>query len=185
MQKNGAAPLLSHGPTEDIKMTLTIVVRPPNAFTAEDKTAFKELVGKDKQVNKETLPKLVEDAHLLAFLHIDNVLVGTHAIKNNPDYWTGLEEKAGVTLPAADYFGEVGYMHIAEAHRGAGLGKLLELATIAAAKGRGLFCTIQSKNVSSRRLVESFGFKQVGKPWPSQEAEGKDVVNLYVRPGRG
>lgn len=165
-------------------MTLKMIVRPPKAFTYDEKKAFKELVGKDKQVNKATLPRLVEDAHLLAFLYVDDVLVGTHAVKNNPRYWAGLEKKSGVTLADAGYFGEVGYMHIAEAHRGAGLGKLLELATIAAVKGKGLFCTIQSKNVSSRRLVEGVGFMQVGQPWPSQEADEKDVVNLYIRPGR-
>lgn len=162
-------------------MTLKIVVAPPNTFTFEEKSAFKELVRSDKQVNKAILSKLVEDAHLLSFLYIDDLLVGTHAVKNNPSYWAALEEKTGIALPATDYFGEIGYMHIAQAHRGAGLGQLLESATIAASEGKGLFCTIQSKNLSSRRRVEGFGFKQLGKSWPSQEA--MDVVNLYVRPG--
>jgi GNAT superfamily N-acetyltransferase len=164
-------------------MTVQLIVRPPKSFTPEERSAFVELVKKDPQVNKNTLPKLVDDAYLLVFLYIDGILVGTNAVKNNPDYWMDLEDNSGVTLDSTEYLGEIGYMHVAEAHRGAGLGKLLELATIAAAKGKGLFCTIQSKNLPSRRLVEGFGFKQVGKSWPSKEAKG-DVVNLYLRPGK-
>ncbi|PAQ08134.1 GNAT family N-acetyltransferase [Mesorhizobium temperatum] len=161
-------------------MTVQLVVKPANTFKPEERSAFVELVKQDPQVNEATLPGLVDDAHFLAFLHLDGVLVGTNAIKNNPGYWGGIEEKAGVDLPPADYFAEVGYLHVAEGNRGKKLGDLLILGTFAAVKGQGLFATIQSTNIGSRRIFERHGFTQVGKSWPSTKV--KDQLNLYIRP---
>ena len=163
-------------------MTMQLVVRPPNAFTKDERSAFVELVKKDPQVNKATLSDLVEDAHFLAFLYLEGTLVGTHAIKNNRPYQRTLEglDKAGVSLPDAEYFAEVGYLHVDTTHRGARRGELLALGAFAVVKGKGLFATIQSKNVASRRLFERHGFMQVGKSWQSTQKD--DQVNLYVRP---
>ncbi|PBB23275.1 MULTISPECIES: GNAT family N-acetyltransferase [unclassified Mesorhizobium] len=163
-------------------MTLQLVVRPPSAFSSIERNAFVELVKKDPQVNKASLPGLVEQAHFLAFLYIEEKLVGTHAIKNNRPYQRRLEgaDRAGVKLPDSEYFAEVGYLHIAEGHRGARLGNLLALGIFAAVKGRGLFATIQSKNLPSRRLFERYGFLQVGKSWQSGQKD--DQVSLYIRP---
>lgn len=163
-------------------MAVQLAVRPPNTFTKEERSAFVELVKKDPQVNKATLPGFVEKAHFLACLYLDGALVGTNAVKSNPDYQRKLETRAGVSLPDTEYFGEVGYLHIATGNRGARLGDILLLGTFAAIRGKGLFATIQSTNVPSRRLFERYGFIQVGKSWPSKEV--KDQVNLYVRPSR-
>lgn len=164
-------------------MTVELIMKLGKNATPEERAAFVELVKKDPQVNKATLTGFVARAHFLAFLYLDGELVGTHAIKDNRSYQRKLEgaDRAGVSLPDAEYFGEVGYLHVAEGHRGARLSELLALGVFAAVKGKGLFATIQSKNVPSRRLFERHGFTQVGKPWQSTQKD--DQVHLYIRPG--
>ncbi|RWM76938.1 MAG: GNAT family N-acetyltransferase [Mesorhizobium sp.] len=165
-------------------MTVQLVVNPANAFPQEDRSAFVALVKKDPQVNKETLPGFVDGAHFLAFLRLDGALSGTCAIKNNRQYQRRLEgnDKAAVSLPDADFFAEIGYLHVDKKQRGARLGDFLILGALATVRGKGLFATIQSKNIPSRRLFERYGFTQVGKPWASEQKD--DQVHLYVRPGR-
>lgn len=167
---------------DETDMAVRLIVKPGKEFTPAQRKEFEELVLRDPQVNKATLPGLVEQAHFLTFLIIDGKLVGTNAIKNNQPYRQTLEGKAGVSLPKANYFGEVGYLHVDKEHRGARLGDLLVLGTLAAINKKGLFATIQAKNVASRRLFERHGFAQVGKSWASDQKD--DQVNLYVRQGR-
>lgn len=165
-------------------MTVQLVVNPANAFTKEERSEFVALVKKDPQVNKKTLSGFVDTAHFLAFLRLNGALSGTCAIKNNRPYQRSLEgnDKAAVSLPDADFFAEIGYLHVDKSQRGARLADILILGALATVRGKGLFATIQSKNVPSRRLFERYGFTQVGKPWASQERD--DQVHLYVRPGR-
>lgn len=161
-------------------MTVMLVVKPGKDFTDDERKRFEALVLKDPQVAKDGLSKRLKDAHFLAFLNIGGALAGTNALKYNPGYWRELEKKAGVSLPATDCFAEVGYLHVAERNRGKKLGDLLILATLAAVEGQGLFATIQSKNIASRRLFERYEFRQFGKSWPSTKVN--DQLNLYVRP---
>lgn len=163
-------------------MTIKLIVKAGKDATPEERTTFVGLVKQDPQVNKKTLPSFVAQAHFLAFLYLDGTLVGTHAVKDNRPYQRTLEgpDKAGVSLPDPEYFAEVGYLHVAKGHRGARFGDLLALGVFAAVKGKGLFATIQSKNVPSRRIFERYGFAQVGKPWQSSQRD--DQVHLYIRP---
>ncbi|WP_157019467.1 GNAT family N-acetyltransferase [Mesorhizobium xinjiangense] len=163
-------------------MTVELTVRSASAFTGRQREAFKELVLKDPQVQKDGLSARIAGAHYLAFLYLGGELVGVNAIKNNRPYQRTLEDRAGVALPDTEYLGEVGYLHVDKNHRRARLADVLILATFAVVKGKGLFATIQSMNVGSRRLFESHGFTQVGNSWPSNKV--KDQVNLYVRPAR-
>ena len=160
-------------------MTLELIIRPASDFCETQREQFKELVLKDPQVQAGGLSGRIANANYLAFLHLEGKLVGVNAIKNNRPYQQTLEASAGVELSDSDYLGEVGYLHVAKDYRRARLADVLLLATLAAAKGKGLFATIQSTNIGSRRLFERHGFNQVGKSWPSKEV--KDEVNLYVR----
>ncbi|MBO0346575.1 GNAT family N-acetyltransferase [Roseibium sp. CAU 1637] len=162
-------------------MFLQLEVKPGKDVEQSRRKIFEELVKNDSQVNNKTLSNFVKEAHFLAFLFIEGILVGTNAIKNNKPYQRTLEEKSAVKLPDTDFFGEVGYLHVEKDHRSAGLGDLLILGTLAAVRNEGLFATIQTKNLSSRRLFERHGFMQVGKSWASKQKD--DRVNLYVRPG--
>lgn len=163
-------------------MTVELTVKPGGTFSLLQRKAFEELVLLDPQVTKNGLTDHIETASFLAFLYFDGVLIGTNAIKNNRQHQRTIEGKAGVLLPDAEYFGEVGYLHIAKGHRGARLGDLLVLAALAAVREKGLFATIQSKNIGSRRLFERHGFTSVGKSWPSKEVD--DQLNLYIRLGK-
>ena len=160
-------------------MTVELTVKPASAFSDAQRDAFKELVLRDPQVQEDGLSDRITKAHYLAFLHLEGKLVGVSAIKNNREYQRTLEGYAGVQLPDTKYFGEIGYLHIDKDCRRAHLANILLLATFAATKEKGLFATIQSTNVGSRRLFEKHGFIQVGKSWPSKEVA--DQVNLYVR----
>ena len=137
-------------------MTVELTVRPGGAFT----------LLHDPQVKKEDLTARIEAASFLAFLHLDSDLIGTNAIKSNRTHQRTIEGHAGVLLPDAEYFGEVGYLHIAKGHRGARLGDLLVLASLAAVREKGLFATIQSMNIGSRRLFERHGL-------PASESRGR------------
>ncbi|RWQ16136.1 GNAT family N-acetyltransferase [Mesorhizobium sp.] len=163
-------------------MTIELTVKPGNEFTADLRKAFEELVLLDPQVQQQGLTARIEAASYLAFLHLDGELVGTNSIKHNRKHQRTIEGHAGVLLPDAEYFGEVGYLHVAEGHRGARLGDLLVLASLAAVQGEGLFATIQSMNIGSRRLFERHGFVGVGKSWPSTKVD--DQLILCIRPGK-
>lgn len=161
-------------------MTVELKVGPGTTFTLPQRKAFEDLVLLDPQVQKEGLTNRIEGASFLAFLYIDGALVGTNAIKSNMEHQRTIEGNSGVLLPDGEYFGEVGYLHVAKGHRGMRLGDLLVLAAFAAVRGKGLFATIQSKNIGSRRLFERHGFTSVGKSWPSKQVD--DQLYLYVRP---
>ncbi|WP_416377186.1 GNAT family N-acetyltransferase [Aminobacter sp. MET-1] len=162
-------------------MTIGLTISPASAFTVEQRKAFEALVLQDPQVQREGLTGRIAEAHYLALLFLNDELVGTNAIKSNRPYQRTLEERAGVSLADAEYFGEIGYLHVDKQCRRARLADILLLGTFAVVKGQGLFATIQSMNVASRRLFERHGFTQVGNSWPSNKI--KDRVNLYVRPG--
>ncbi len=164
-------------------MTVEITIRPADEFCETQRKQFKDLVLSDQQVQSAGLSNRIDNAIYLAFLHLDGKLVGINAIKNNRPYQRSLEERAGVELPDSNYLGEVGYLHVAKDYRRAHLADVLLLATFAATKEKGLFATIQSTNIGSRRLFKKHGFVQVGKSWPSNEV--KDQVNLYVRLRQG
>lgn len=163
-------------------VSVHLIVRPGSSFTREEREAFEDLVLRAPQVEKQGLSKRIQDAHFLCLLYLNGELVGTNAIKDNRGHQRTIETQAGVSLPDAEYLGEVGYLHVAKDHRRARLGDLLVLGTLAAVKEQGLFTTIQSKNLAPRKLFERHGFIQAGKSWPSDK--GTDQVNLYVRPAR-
>lgn len=163
-------------------MTVELDVRPGSAFALPQREAFEELILRDPQVEKEGLTARIEQASFLAFLYLDGSLVGTNAIKSNRQHQRTIEDRSGVPLPNNEYFGEVGYLHVAKEHRGARLGDLLILASFLAVQGTGLFATIQSKNIPSQLLFERHGFVRAGKSWSSTRTD--DHLNLYIRPGK-
>lgn len=164
-----------------IEAVVQLVVTPGKDSEPALRKQFEQLVLQEPQVDKATLTRLVAKAHFLAFLFFNDQLVGTGAVKNNRSYWQTLEAKSGVSLPEHDYFGEVGYIHVEKDHRGKRLGDLLLLGSLAMIE-KGVFATIQAKNIPSRRLFERHGFMQVGKSWPSSQND--DQVSLYLRQGR-
>ena len=160
-------------------MKIEIFTEAGKRFSRQARIEFESLVTLDPQVSRNHLSKHIFDAHYLTMLHHESRLIGTCAIKNNPDYRRDIETRARVRLDETEYFGEVGYLHVLERHRGKGLSEKLMAATLGVAQGKALFATIRSKNVASRRTFEKFGFVSAGASWPSTKV--KDDVILYIK----
>ena len=148
-------------------------------ITDAELAEFQKLVLCDPQVAPNHLPDRIRQAHYLTFLRLGGELVAIGAIKNNPNYWCAISEESGFDLAQDNYLGEVGYLHTADAHRGNGYGTCVLESLMNAAKGKGLFATVQSKNTASQRLLKKAGFMRVGNSWQSQQVD--DSVELYVR----
>ena len=158
------------------KKYLNLLVQPTASYDDGQRKNFEKLVLSGGQVNKNRLSDRIARAHYLALLYIDDELVGTNAVKNNPDHRQTVENNSGVSLANHEYLGEVGWLYVVETRRRRGLGDLLMSAILAITDGSGLFATIRSKNTGARLLHERHRFKRVGKSWPSDDES--DMVYL-------
>ena len=160
-------------------MKIAVQIKPGRSATTEERAKFEELVLRDPQVAKKGLSKRIEHAHLLAFLYKDGELIATGAVKCNPKHQAYIAEHSGIQIPQTTYLGEIGYLHTAEGHRTQGHGGRVLTSLIDASENKELFATIQSKNVSSQRLLARHGYVSVGKTWKSDQVD--DAVGLYIR----
>ena len=163
-------------------MTLTLIAKQANQFGVDDRRQFEELVLSGGQVMANGLSARIASAHYLAFLTLGGELVGINAVKNNRPHQRTVEKASGVELLDDEFLGEIGWLHVAEGHRGKNLGGLLMSAILSCTTGHRLFSTVQSKNIGARLLHERHGFHKVGKPWASDQ-QG-DLVELYIHTGR-
>jgi|APThiThiocy_cv2_1041547.scaffolds.fasta_scaffold08542_6 hypothetical protein len=85
-----------------------LVVKAGKDATLEEREKFKELVLRDPQVAPNGLSGRIAQAHLLAFLYKDGELVVTGAVKCNPEHQAHVAENSGISLPQAEYLGEIG-----------------------------------------------------------------------------
>ncbi len=160
-------------------LTTKLVVKAGKDATLEEREKFKELVLRDPQVAPNGLSGRIEQAHLLAFLYKNDELVAIGAVKCNPEHQAHVAKDAGISLPQAQYVGEIGYLHTADGHRRQGYGDRVMGGLIQASEGAGLFATIQLKNEPSQQFLARHGFIRAGKLWPSNQVD--DDVNLYIR----
>ncbi len=159
--------------------TTELVVKAGKDATPEEREKFRELVLRDPQVTPNGLSGRIAKAHLLAFLYKDGELIATGAVKCNPEHQAHVAEDAGISLPQAEYLGEIGYLHTADDHRRQGYADRVLESLIKASENMGLFATIQLKNDSSQRLLARHGFILTGRSWRSIQVD--DDVNLYIR----
>jgi len=161
-------------------MPAQVVLKSGKEATAKERAAFEQLVLCDPQVSPDGLSGRIARAHVLAFLYDGSKLIGTGAIKRNPNHQAHVADDSGIPLPKAEFLGEVGYLHTAEGYRRRGHGDQVLRSLIDAGQGKELFATIQSKNEPSQRLLGRHGYVRVGKAWRSEQAD--DDVSLYIRP---
>jgi hypothetical protein len=100
----------------------------PSQMTDAERAEFINLVLLGGQVNRHTLPHLIDHAETLVGLYLNEMLVGTAAIKNpHPEHREGDFYKAGVVDQAADYPLELGWIVTHPKHRSKGLARKLVL----------------------------------------------------------
>ena len=127
-------------------MVEEVVVKSGKDCVENERELFEELVLREPQVGKKGLATKIEDAHLLILLYIDSELVSIAAIKNNPSHQKTIAQNANFPLSSEHYFGEIGYIHTAAAHRNNGYSKRVLKRLVDAVGTKGLFATVQSKN---------------------------------------
>lgn len=160
--------------------TTELVVKAGKDATRDEREEFRALVLRDPQVTPNGLSRRIAQAHLLAFRYKDGELIATGAIKCNPEHQAHVAEDSGFPLPQAEYLGEIGYLHTADAHRRQGYADEVLAKLIKASETMGLFATIQLKNESSQQLLIRHGFIRTGDLWRSNQVD--DSVNLYILP---
>lgn len=148
---------------------IAIDIRAPAQFSAEQIQQFKDWVLAGEEVDPATLDQLVEQALVLAFLHVDDQVAGIGAIKRPfAGYRAKVFAKAKLAAPEAYAF-EVGWIFVLPGFRGQKRSKDIverlakDLGTHAA------YATSHQCNHTIHEGLREAGFMAAGQPYPSKE----------------
>ena len=148
---------------------ITVVVRAPVDCVADDISAFKQLVLSGGEVTPETLPGLVSRALTLGFGRAGERLVAVGAIKRpNPAHRDKVFAQAGVERDPSKFAFELGWVYVLPSARRRGLARSLVATLISSLNGRQAYATSAVNNAPMHTLLNRFGFKPTGAPYPSQ-----------------
>jgi GNAT superfamily N-acetyltransferase len=158
---------------------VTSSILSPSDCNQQELTDFENLVIEAGTVDPEGLTERIRDASRLLFLRESNGrLVGVGALKHPLlSYRSKVFAKAGTSAPPNEYPVELGWVAIAKSYQGRGLLRRIIGQLISLAENENLFATTLA-DPRATRLAADYGFKRVGKPYPS--GRGYDLV-LYVR----
>ena len=118
----------------------------------------------------------VRGAKALAFLQIDDKIVGIAALKIPADsYRDKIGKSAGVLLRKNDYPYELGYVVVDAAMRGQKLSQKLVNALLPLADRKCMFATTSS--IAMHRVLPRSGFLKAGREYENDKAE---KLTLYV-----
>ncbi|MBZ9871600.1 GNAT family N-acetyltransferase [Mesorhizobium sp. BR1-1-9] len=158
-----------------------LIAKPPNEFSEKDLTAFVDLVVSEGEVSPYRLLERVKRARGLVMIYDGEILVGTAAVKNpEPGYRADVFAKSKSRADDTTYPIELGYVVVAESHRGQGLSWSLVDAAMPFANGSAQYATTRGSNVAMQRVLPARGFAADGFPYPSVEHPGEDI-HLFLR----
>lgn len=156
-----------------------VVVKAPKALAAEDLDEFERLARKSGEVEAAGLKNRIKGAYLLGLVRLGGKIVAIGAIKNpSQTYRAGLQRKSNYS-PLSRYKEELGYVFVEEEYRGKQLGNLVTRSLLAKCR-RPVYATTKTDNVRMQKILKSFGFKKVGKSWPSGRRKSVQIM-LWVR----
>lgn len=159
----------------------TTLLKTPGACTEEECRAFARLVREGFETADARLEGRIRDANLLAFHYAaDGALGAIAALKAPPrTYREEVFRQAKVPAGADDYALELGWVYVAPAYRGRGIGVGLCGQLLARAGTGGLFATTRGDNVAMISMLRTLGFARVGIPYPRRDEE----LVVCLRPG--
>lgn len=162
------------------KVQITVpTVLSPQACSAADLAAFRQMVVDGGEVNQTTLPGLINNALALAFARVGDTLAGIGAVKRpNATYRASVFEKAGSTLTPSGFEFELGWFYVADPFRGHHLATKLIQSLLPALQGRTAYSTSKTHNIRMHSSLCKSGFVIEGAPYPATD-KGK-YVQLFI-----
>lgn len=156
-----------------------VIIKTPDDCTDEEKKKFIKLVEKGNEVDKASLPKLVNSAYLLAFSYIGDNLVGAGGIKRPYDsHRKGVFEKASSFLNHEEFEVELGWIYTEKKFRKRGIAKNITRELLGKVKDRKIYTTTRTDN-KIRDMLKEFLFYESGEEYKS--ARGKYSLVLFVK----
>ena len=151
----------------------------PSDCSTDDLTAFAALVIAGGAVTPHGLDARIHAAFRLLFLRTpEGHLAGVAALKRpNIGYRSGVFQHASATVSADAYTTELGWIVVADSHRGQRLPLQLITHLLPHAGGERIFATTHSRAV--QYALSDSGFQRDGVPYPS--GQGDHNLILYVR----
>lgn len=156
-----------------------LVCGAPADMPAGDRAAFASLVRKGGEVNRQTLPSLIEGALALALVRKDLAVVAVAGLKRpHQAYRSKVFAKAKVSDPGR-YPYELGWAYVEEEHRQAKLGRALVESLCEKLGEARAYATSLDDNERMHAVLMKAGFVRVGEPYPSTRP--KKRVVMFVR----
>ena len=145
-------------------------------LTESDVAACAAIVAEGGAVNVKSATAELPKARLVVMLRRDNIIVGVGAIKRErPDYASEKAQLSGFHFDPNTP--ELGYVAVANEHRGRGLSSRVVEALTAGHPGR-LFAT--TDNEFMKRTLAGARFAQRGASWEGQRGQ----LSLWIRDSR-
>lgn len=158
---------------------ITISAFAPANCPVDRLLAFKQMVMKGGEVNRQTLPGLIDRALVLAFVHSAEVLGGVGAIKRPyDDYRSSVFARASTTLNPSDFDFELGWIYVDPAFRGRRLSSHLLEKLIPYRSNAAVYATSNVDNEPMHASLRRVGFKPEGVPYPSKIND--PLIQLFV-----
>lgn len=159
----------------------TTKVKAPSKANKDELEQFATLVESGGEVS-EGLRQRMKRADALGFLTFESKIVGTAALKNpSNQYRNGTFAKAKSTAEPASHPFELGWIYLAESHRGHKRIFPLLSAIIDRADGQGIYATTRSSNEPMKKLLSQFGFTCNGTAYNSTQNPNEELM-LFLRP---
>jgi len=154
----------------------------PADWSREVRAGFEALVRSGGEVPGAGLSARIAEAQSLACHFEDRQLVAVAALKNpRLTYREKLCDRSGFDLSKEKYAYEVGWVYVAENHRGSRLSRLVVEACLTEAGSGGVFATTREDNEAMQRTLKRYGFVRAGKAYESERVDV--LLVLLVREG--
>jgi len=161
---------------------MKITLKAPSECSRGELELFTRLARDGGEVQSYGLSNRVRRAKALAFLVEDGSTIGIAALKQ-PDqgYKADVFAKAGAAEAPGQFLYEVGWVVIAEKHRGRKLSRVLVDAVLSKSESRSVFATSATTREAMHRTLSRFGFVRHGQSYPSSERD--EELFLFIRTG--
>ncbi|WP_194467883.1 GNAT family N-acetyltransferase [Bradyrhizobium sp. CCBAU 53340] len=161
----------------------TLELKAPGECSREGIDRFRGMVLEAGEVTAGGFDARIVRAEALAFLRIGRELIGVGALKNPyPNYVRKVFRNAHAKDVSSTFDLEIGWVVVAEAHRGHSHARQIVEALISRAGGRRIFATSVTARVPMHKGLMACGFERHGQEWQSQRRPDEKLY-LFVHSG--
>ena len=159
-----------------------LIVKSPAEFSNAEMGFFIACVRAGGEVSIQGLAERIRNAAALVFAKAQGGFVGVAALKRPlSSYRNSVSSRCGVSLPAAEFPFELGWVFVSPEARSRGISLLLSEAALSQSGGAGVFATSRTDNIAMHRSLTKLGFSPAGNTYPSGRA--KHLLQAFVRNG--